>query len=393
MFQRVDEHSLLVFRLLARSDVQREPLEAYEAPDVIEFGRSRFLKPYFPAIRMPEAEGGHIGRALGTDTAHHGLEVLAVVRMDAREKAARGKRLPRVKSQDLRRVIAAQRRTRGRVPNECRDRPCRQGLLQTGFALRKRGLVLAALGERESDTTRLEEAVAAFRAALTERTRERVPLQWAGTQNNFGVALATLGERKNDTAQLEEAVAACRAALTEYTRERAPLEWAMTQDSLGSALVTLGKRESDTACLEEAVAACRAALTERTRERVPLRWATTQHNLGNALRRLGERESDTARLKETVAAYDAALTERTRERAPHQWARSTGDQGIALMMLAGRTGDVSMARTAVSQIGDALATVRAGGDRWAASNYEEQLSKANEVLAKLSKHRLDEGGC
>ena len=46
------------------------------------------------------------------------------------------------------------------------------------------------LGERESGTARLEEAVAAYRAALAEKTRDRVPLQWAMTQNNLGVALA-----------------------------------------------------------------------------------------------------------------------------------------------------------------------------------------------------------
>jgi hypothetical protein len=36
---------------------------------------------------------------------------------------------------------------------------------------------LLTLGERESGTARLEEAVAAYRAALEEGTRERVPLQ------------------------------------------------------------------------------------------------------------------------------------------------------------------------------------------------------------------------
>ncbi len=39
---------------------------------------------------------------------------------------------------------------------------------------------LTTLGERESGTARLEEAVAAYRAALEEFTRERVPLDWAG---------------------------------------------------------------------------------------------------------------------------------------------------------------------------------------------------------------------
>ena len=73
------------------------------------------------------------------------------------------------------------------------------------------------------------------------------------TQNNLGNALSTLGERESGTARLEEAVTAYRAALEEWTRERVPLDWAMTQNNLGNALSTLGERESGTARLEEAV--------------------------------------------------------------------------------------------------------------------------------------------
>ena len=73
---------------------------------------------------------------------------------------------------------------------------------------------------RESGTSRLEEAVAAYRAALEELTRERVPLQRATTQNNLGIALQTPGERESGTSRLEEAVAAYRAALKEWTRAR-----------------------------------------------------------------------------------------------------------------------------------------------------------------------------
>ena len=60
-------------------------------------------------------------------------------------------------------------------------------------------------------------------------TRERVPLDWARTQVNLGVALRTLGERESGTARLEEAVVAYRAALEEWTRERVPLDWALTR--------------------------------------------------------------------------------------------------------------------------------------------------------------------
>jgi tetratricopeptide (TPR) repeat protein len=69
------------------------------------------------------------------------------------------------------------------------------------------------LGPGESGTGRLEEAVAAYRDALEELTHERVPLDWAATQNNLGNALTTLGERESGTARLEEAVAAYRDAL------------------------------------------------------------------------------------------------------------------------------------------------------------------------------------
>ena len=61
-----------------------------------------------------------------------------------------------------------------------------------------------------------------------------MPLDWATTQNNLGNALQSLGERESGTARLEEAVAAYREALKEWTRERVPLEWAMTQNNLGN---------------------------------------------------------------------------------------------------------------------------------------------------------------
>ena len=72
-------------------------------------------------------------------------------------------------------------------------------------------------GSRESGPERLEQAVDAYTEALKERTRERVPLDWAGTQNNLGAALRTLGSRESGTERLEQAVTAYTEALKEYT--------------------------------------------------------------------------------------------------------------------------------------------------------------------------------
>ena len=102
------------------------------------------------------------------------------------------------------------------------------------------GNALATLGERERGPERLEQAVAAYTEALKERTRERVPLEWAMTQSNLGAALAALGEREGGPERLEQAVAAYTEALKERTRARVPLDWAMVQNNLGAALVTQG---------------------------------------------------------------------------------------------------------------------------------------------------------
>jgi tetratricopeptide (TPR) repeat protein len=215
------------------------------------------------------------------------------------------------------------------------------------------------------EISHLEEAVAAFRAALEERPRERDPVAWATTQYNLGTALEQLGDREEGTQHLKDAVAVFRAALEERTRERDPLAWAMAQANLGIALARLGERGGGTRCLEEGVAALQAALEEFTassdlrgrgrvfsslsfartmlsterlfdevyrgpealnllaaaqksaneypRERDPLVWALRQVGLGQTLMQIAQREEGAAHLEEAVAAFRAALEELTRE--------------------------------------------------------------------------------
>jgi tetratricopeptide (TPR) repeat protein len=116
------------------------------------------------------------------------------------------------------------------------------------------------LGQQEGGTGRLEEAIAAYRAALKERTRERVPLDWAQTQNNLGNTFAMLGQREGGTARLEEAVAAYQVALEELMRERVPLDWAVTTGSQGRSLMLLAERGGDLSTAEQALSQITAAL-------------------------------------------------------------------------------------------------------------------------------------
>ena len=70
----------------------------------------------------------------------------------------------------------------------------------------------------------------------------REGLDWAGTQNNLGAALTALGERESGTERLKQAVAAFTEALKEHTREQVPLNWAATQSNLGAAIQILRDR-------------------------------------------------------------------------------------------------------------------------------------------------------
>lgn len=191
---------------------------------------------------------------------------------------------------------------------------------QRGVGLNDLGVALKTRGEQDNGTDRLEQAVATHKAALLERTRDRVPLDWALTQMNLGNALQTLGSRESGTARLGQAVAAYKAALTEIARDQVPLDWAAAQMNMGIALQTLGERENSSAQLHDAIRAHEDALSEYARNREPLNCATAQMNLGVALRTLGAREGNTDQLKRAIAAFEAALLECTRDQEPLKYA-------------------------------------------------------------------------
>jgi tetratricopeptide (TPR) repeat protein len=114
------------------------------------------------------------------------------------------------------------------------------------------GNALFALGERDANADSLKGALAAYRDALKEFTREGAPLLWAKAQNNLGNTLNRLGERDAGSALLEDALGAYRSALEIRTLDKFPVDWALTENNLGTALYLIGEREKGTTHLEEA---------------------------------------------------------------------------------------------------------------------------------------------
>ena len=90
----------------------------------------------------------------------------------------------------------------------------------------------------------LEGAVRIFRAASEERTRDRVPFDWAATQNSLGIALARLGERLSKMEYLKNGLCATRReALKEFNPDLTSLDWAWTRNNLGTALARIGEQQ------------------------------------------------------------------------------------------------------------------------------------------------------
>lgn len=201
------------------------------------------------------------------------------------------------------------------------------------------GNALVALGERAVGTEPLEAAVRAYRTALTELTRKRVPLDWANTQNGLGIALSALGTCERSIDLLDKAVAAFRSSLSVFTRKRDPQGWALAMMNLGMTLGKLGQHDRDNVRLEEAVSSTRAALRVFDPERDTYYWCGSQNNLAVALQSLGEREGGTNRFDEAIEAYHAVLTIWSQEKFPLNWAGTMANLGSAMLKLAERTND------------------------------------------------------
>lgn len=223
------------------------------------------------------------------------------------------------------------------------------------------GTVLAVQGQRTGGAEGLrllDEAIMAFRDVLTVYTRTEMAADWAMTQNNLGNTLQIHGQRTNDReglGLLDEAITCYRNALTVYTRTDHPANWAGTQNNLGNALQARGERTSGSEglrLLNKAVMAYREALTVRTRAEMPAGWAGTQNNLGTALAIQGERtEGSTAlrMLAEAVTAYRDTLTVHTRADMPAAWAMTQDNIGLALESMAEADPDRARAHLAEAE--------------------------------------------
>ena len=208
------------------------------------------------------------------------------------------------------------------------------GKISQGVALRNQ----ATRTTIEDSTRLLKTAVAAYRDALTVRSRDSHPFEWAVVMNNLAIALQNQGTRTGGvegTKILAESVAAYRDALKVHSCNEYPVEWAKAQNNLATALRSQGSRTDGAEGMQllvEAVEAYHEALSVRTQEDRPVEWAMTKNNLAIALHHKGIRSEGakgTHLLAKSVAAYCAALTVRTQDDHPVDWALTQHNLSLA----------------------------------------------------------------
>lgn len=232
----------------------------------------------------------------------------------------------------------------------------------------------------------LGEAEAAYRAALTVRTRALYPQDWAQTQHNLAKVLHDQGDRAEGAEGrrlLGEAEAANRAALEVRTREQLPQDWAKTQNNLGLVLWSRGRLLEGLEGLRllgEAVTATRAALEVRAVDHFPTAYAVTQHNLGLILTDLGFRPDVSGSvdvLGEAAAAFRAALQVYSRGESPVEWAMAHQRLGVALREQARKTGGATGGRL----VGEAVTAYRAALEVHTRAQFPEEWATTQHSLA------------
>jgi CHAT domain-containing protein len=172
----------------------------------------------------------------------------------------------------------------------------------------------------------LERAIEFYQAALTVRTLKDFPEDSAMTQNNLANAYRNRinGSRADNS---ERGIEFYQAALTVYKLEDFPENWAMTQNNLANAfLYRINGSRADN--LERAIEFYQAALTVYKVEDFSEKWAMTQNNLANAyLYRINGSRADN--LERAIEFYQAALTVRTFEDLPEDWATTQNNLAAA----------------------------------------------------------------
>jgi hypothetical protein len=129
----------------------------------------------------------------------------------------------------------------------------------------------------------MNQATAAFEAALTVLTPDTHPVEWSTAQMCLGNALTEV-PLGNIVHNVEKAIDAYKVVLDVRTREDRPVDWAFTQSNLAAALVRLAVMRGEDRCdlLRESISRAKGSLCIRTADAFPADHQFTSNILESA---------------------------------------------------------------------------------------------------------------
>jgi tetratricopeptide (TPR) repeat protein len=134
-----------------------------------------------------------------------------------------------------------------------------------------------------------QRAAIAFRASLEEFKLEDDPIDWAQAKQGLGNALVQLGNNNSESSDLNEAIAAYGDCLKVYKSDQEPVLWAEAKFGIGTALASLGEQGSGLKYLQQAVQMYREALAVLPEDSPAGIRKDIQDNLNDALDQLHQR--------------------------------------------------------------------------------------------------------
>ncbi len=263
---------------------------------------------------------------------------------------------------------------------------------------------LVTIGDQTGNFSPLREGIAAYKSLIDSVGAELPIYLWSDLQQSYGVALLLLGQRETNNSTIDSAIATLRRSLQTYSRDRQPVDWrepyrlgwalqvagereihndklfesinvfsgaeqvfgglgmndalATIENSKGNALMSICERQVEKEGVLRAIETYKRALTRLRRSEVPLFWAQVRSNLGNGYLRLAERTGDSAHLRTAITCYEDALQEWHRSTVPLKWAMAKCNLGYAYWRLSERKSDSTYLRRAHTYLEESLTEAR-----------------------------------
>lgn len=228
--------------------------------------------------------------------------------------------------------------------------------------------------------SRLDQALACYRAAVASVPPATSPVGWALSQNHLADALLAIDDRDKSAEALQEAADTYRMVVDSLGRAQYPMDWALAHIRLGQVLYRLGVREGRASHFRTSAASYEQALTVYTREAMPGRWAELMNNYGVLLIAIGEQVTGTVALEQAVGVFRKALEVRKRPAAPLLWAQTANNLGAAAFALAKRNGDAALMREACDCFAGSIEVYRDRNQAAKVHVIEKNLQRVQQLL-------------